>query len=335
MANENENTLLKNDKKKDTPKPKKKEPKLKKLKISTEKYERGGGLKKKERSSATDKKLNASLKAQYRFDKEAVNRLARNEVLLPDEGGFIEAEGLEKTWQIRQNAIAAEVDVGTAQKKFAFDLPFGPYASSFSRNGRSLVIGGKRGHLAMFNLQTMKPMCEFNVKQDVRAVQTLHNELMFAASQKKYTYIYDQKGIEIHCMRDHRFVNVLDFLPYHYLLVTGNDFGDLRYHDVSIGKLVASHKTEQGAIHAMKQNRQNAVMHIGSGKGVVSLWTPNVKEPVLSMFCHKGAITALDVYRDYMVTAGADGHWKVWDMRTKDSTRLVILEPPRTLWTYP
>ena len=39
------------------------------------------------------------------------------------------------------------------------------------------------------------------VRETIRDVAMLHNESFFAAAQKKYAYIYDKHGLEVHCLK--------------------------------------------------------------------------------------------------------------------------------------
>eukprot|EP00246_Nothoceros_aenigmaticus_P012637 TRINITY_DN4022_c0_g2_i2.p1 TRINITY_DN4022_c0_g2~~TRINITY_DN4022_c0_g2_i2.p1 ORF type:complete len:431 (-),score=53.47 TRINITY_DN4022_c0_g2_i2:1544-2728(-) len=165
--------------------------------------------------------------------------------------------------------------------------------------------------------KSSKLVTEFQVRETVRDVKFLHNELFLAAAQKKYTYIYDKKGIELHCMRDHFRVLKLEFLPLHFLLATTDSTGILRYQDTSTGHIVAQHRTRLGACEVMRMNPYNAVLGLGHNNGTVTMWSPNLGSPLVTMLCHKGPVTALafNLEGQQMATAGYDGKVKVWDVR--------------------
>lgn len=145
----------------------------------------------------------------------------------------------------------------------------------------------------------------------------LHNETLLAVAQKKYVYIYDKSGLEIHRLKDHSNVDKLDFLPYHYLLTTIGSNGYLKYQDTSTGQLVAEKRTRLGPCSVMTHNPWNAVVHLGHQNGVVTLWSPAMPAPLVKIQCHRGPVRAVAVDRGghYMATAGVDGQLKIWDVR--------------------
>lgn len=92
-----------------------------------------------------------------------------------------------------------------------------------------MLLGGHKGHLAMMDWNRFNLVSEFHVRETTRDVAVLHNYSLYATAQKKYVYIYDKDGVELHVLRNHIQPNVLDFLPYHFLLVSVGQAGYLKY----------------------------------------------------------------------------------------------------------
>jgi U3 small nucleolar RNA-associated protein 7 len=118
--------------------------------------------------------------------------------------------------------------------------------------------------------------------------------------------------------QEHTEVNRLEFLPYHFLLASVGAAGVLRYQDTSTGQVVAQHRTRLGPCDAMRQNPWNAVLCLGHANGTVTMWTPNLTTPAVKMLAHHGPVRSLavDAPGRHLVTTGADGSVKVWDVRT-------------------
>ena len=67
----------------------------------------------------------------------------------------------------------------------------------------------------------------------------------------------------------------------------------------------------------MSQNPSNAILCIGDSKGVISMWSPNSKQPLAKMLCHHQAINACAIhpYGLYMATSSSNRTLKIWDIR--------------------
>ena len=124
-----------------------------------------------------------------------------------------------------------------------------------------------------------------------RAATFLHDESMVAVAQRKYVYVYDQDGAEVHRMAKHLEPEHLSYLPFHFLLASAGHAGWLKYNDVSTGQFVAEHNTKAGAPRSLAQNPQTAVLCLGHGNGVCSLWSPAQSKPLARLLCHRGAVS--------------------------------------------
>lgn len=169
-----------------------------------------------------DKKLRSNLKALESKYRDATLKAKDAEILLENTSGFLEPEGeLERTYKVRQDELKANVAVETAKKGFELKLEgLGPYAAEYTRNGRDLLLWGRKGHVATMNWTEGKLMSELQLGETVRDARWLHNNQYFAVAQKKSVYIYDYAGVELHCLERLSEVSHMEFLPYHFLLAT-------------------------------------------------------------------------------------------------------------------
>lgn len=268
-----------------------------------------------------NKKLRGELTRQSAHSVRAKALLEdAQEMLAMEEKGGIEVEGeMERTWRIGQSDIVQAVGQEAGRGRREVKLEGGPYRVRYTRNGRHLAIAGRTGHVSTFDCQTGTVHAELQLQETCRDITFLHDQTYFAVAQKKYVYIYDHDGVELHCLKSHIEPTRLEFLPYHWLLASVGNSGYLKYQDTSTGTLLSSHRTKLGSCTTMAQNVHNAVIHLGHQNGCVTLWTPNLPHPAVQILAHLGPVTSVSVDPSeggrYMATAGRDGTVKVWDCR--------------------
>ncbi|KAJ6466966.1 BING4CT-domain-containing protein [Mycena sanguinolenta] len=267
-----------------------------------------------------NKKLRTELVRNATHTARAKALLEDAEMMLTEDAGLMQAEGeLERTWRVSQSEIEDGAGGDAARGRREWKLDGGPYRSRYTRNGRHLAIVGSMGHAAIFDWLSGTLHAELQLQETCRDITFLHDHSHFAVAQKKYVFIYDRDGVELHCLKAHIEPTRLEFLPYHWLLATIGNAGYLKYQDTSTGQLLVEHRTKFGACSAMTQNLHNAVIHLGHQNGTVTLWTPNLPHPAVQLLAHLGPVASVSVDPStggrYMATAGRDGTVKVWDCR--------------------
>jgi U3 small nucleolar RNA-associated protein 7 len=226
-----------------------------------------------------------------------------------------------ESWHLKQRDILQDnsVDLNSQSKVLSLHFPnSGEYSCNWTHNGRHLVMGSKKGHVAVIDTLRLLPQTEIKLKDDiVRDVTFFHNETLFATAQRKHVYVYSGKnGVEIHKLKSHIEPTKLTFLRYHFLLTSVSRSGYIHYQDVSTGDVVATLRSKMGPCHVLAQNTMDAIVATGHDNGVVARWIPSQTEAVVKMFCHQSPITAIafDTHQ-HMITAGLDGKISIWDAR--------------------
>lgn len=176
-------------------------------------------------------RLKVNIKRTEKKISLAEKRAAQAERLLPTEPGGLEAEGeMEKTVRFSQHQIASALDLQSQAKSYNMKLEkLGPYRASYSADGQHLLLGGRKGHIAVVQWNGCRIRHEIQLGETVRDLCFLRDHTMFAVAQHKNLYIYDGTGTELHCLRNHTpEVSRLAYLRYHWLLATVGSAGRLR-----------------------------------------------------------------------------------------------------------
>jgi U3 small nucleolar RNA-associated protein 7 len=84
---------------------------------------------------------------------------------------------------------------------------------------------------------------ELQLNEHIYDCKFLHQGF-FALAQKQNVYIYENQGLEVHQLDNIQEPRHLEYLPYHYLMVSITSRGKMIYTDVSIGQTAAEIKTK-------------------------------------------------------------------------------------------
>jgi len=249
--------------------------------------------------------------------REALLETARAEQLHTESAGLLQAAEGYRTTHITQQDIHQEAKRVTQHKMFTLTLPYGPYKFDYLNDGRQLALAGEKGHLASFDWLTKKSAVDLNLKESLHDVCFLEDRNRIAVAQKKYVSIYDDKGTEVHVIRQMSDIHTMSYSRPHMLLTTFSLQGFLSYLDVSIGKLITSTHTGARGGQPMAISPYSGVTAVGECGGVVSLWTPNSDKSVMKILAGKSPLKCVEFGQGgrHMVVGTRDRRMSVYDAR--------------------
>ena len=268
-----------------------------------------------------DKKFNDRMNRKIKIEKIIKENNKLNYKYLDNEpDGYIIPENKnEKTLKYSQDYLKSVLPKYNSDNIFDLELPeYGPINIDYTKNGKYLLMGGEKGNISMMDWKEKNLILEFSVETKINAIKFLQNDSMFAVGQSDYLYIYDNQGIELHSLDFIPSPIFLEFLPFHFLLVSALKNNKIKYLDISIGQIVSEIKTNSGIISCLTQNPNNAVIISGHSNGLIQMWTPNYGNTlVVKIFAHSSGINSccVDLEGNYLTTIGNDSKMKIWDLR--------------------
>lgn len=221
---------------------------------------------------------------------------------------------------LSHDTIMSNVNMYTREKAFSLSLDTehtGPFSAKYTLNGSHMLIHNQSGFLSAYNTQSLNVAFETDVEDRIHDATWLHNDLFLAVAQDSSLYVYNKDGAELHIVRQVAGPRRMAFLPYHFLLAVGTATGKLKYLDTSIGEIVADLFVAEKNPTVLTSNPTNAVVHLGTRRGIVSLWAPAQKEYLAKINCHSAAVASINIDRtgNKMITTGSDNRMSVFDIR--------------------
>lgn len=137
---------------------------------------------------------------------------------------FIQAEEGEKLLQYRQPLLRKNVSLTNAKQIFDLDLDFGRYRAQYSREGRHLLLTSDLGHFCMMDWKRKSLVFETQLSDPIRSGAFLHQRFIGLA-QSANCFIYDFEGQEVHDLVNLPEPLWLEYLPWHYLMVSVSKYG--------------------------------------------------------------------------------------------------------------